>query len=157
MAVRKARYASGRHTQSLRGGLLTPNAGVISRYYRRLKPLIDRMTAETSLQLKALFTAPKAEVYFAQDASLADQAKHLMTSLQFQFDNLFAAHSTHIATAMLKENANSSEDAIRASMGELAEGLSLNTGVITAELGEVFTATTVANVALIKSISNSVP
>lgn len=149
---RKAKYSTGRKPKVLEGKLLTPNAGVASRYDRRLRALIALMTTETLRGVRSLFAEPRPADVFALDAGIVDQAKHLMASLTFKFDNLFASHSKPIATLMIEENADASEAALKSSMAALAEGLSLNTGAITAELGDVFTASIAENVALIKSI-----
>jgi len=150
--TRKARYASGRKPKVLEGKVLSPNAGVASRYERRLRALIALMTTETLRGVRSLFAEPHPADVFALDAGIADQAKHLLASLQFKFNAVFGSHSSHIAMAMLNENADASEAAIKSSMAALAEGLSLNTGAITTELGDVFTASIAENVALIKSI-----
>ena len=150
--TRKARFAAGRKSKVLEGRALTPNAGVASRYERRLRTLIAIMTEETLRRIRALFDEPHPADVFALDAGLADQAKHLMESLTFKFDNLFAAHSKPIAVHMIEENTAASEAAIKASMAALAEGLSLNTGEITSELGDVYKASIAENVGLIKSI-----
>ena len=152
MATRKARYSSGRKSVSLKGKPLTPNASVASRYERSLRRLIAQMTNEVMLGVRALFADPHPADTFALDASLVTQAEHLLTGLQFKFGNLFATHSKSLALNMLQDNSDASESQIKSSMSELAEGLSLNTGAITAELGDVFKASVAENVALIKSI-----
>ena len=149
---RKAKFTSGRQPDLIKGSPLNPNAAIASRYQKRLMRLIDRMISEAEREIKSLFKSDTGEEYFAQDESISSQARMLLNALQFKFDKLFSKQAKPIAEKMIEENMDSSEAALKASMKALVEGLSLNTGVMTAELGEVLTAALAENVGLIKSI-----
>lgn len=139
--------------EHLRGKPLNPNIASIARYYALLEKLIDKMTADYDRQLKKLFESSHAEEYFAQDATVAAQAKILTNELQRKFDDLFSLEAKPIAIYMADDADRSSAYMLASSLKELSGGLTIKTDVLTGELKDVLAATVSENVSLIKSIS----
>lgn len=150
--TRKQRWIGQFKPDSLAGQPLNPSAAAAARYERRLRKMIDHMTLETLREVTELFDSQPAKVYFAQDASLSSQARILTNKLKDKFDGLFGYSAKALAEDTARAANQSSESALKASMKQLSGGLSLNTDFLTAELGEIMTATIAENVALIKSI-----
>lgn len=150
--ARKAKYSAGRSKTVLCGTPLTPNAAIAVRYDKRLQKLIKSMVEETDSEIRSLYKTEPAIEHFAQDDTIGAQAKILMNALQKKFEKLFAVNAKPMAEAMIDENGDASAAALKSSLRELSEGLTLKTDIFTGELNDVITASVAENVALIKSI-----
>lgn len=153
LTVRKQKWANTFKPDVVKGTPLNPSAAAEIRYYDRMAKPINIMTAEVEKQIKKLFSSPDAKEYFAQDASIASQARILTNSLTNKFNNLFASIAKPMAEQVAAEADKTSSTALHSSIQKLSGGLSLPTTVLTGELNEMLTATVAENVALIKSIS----
>lgn len=154
LTKRKARWANTVQPKTLRGKPLNYNAAAMQRYHARLAKLVDRMTAGTEKELRALFEEPHAEVYFAEDATVSAQAKILMNALKSKFQDLFDLNARPIADATINDADTSSAVALRSSLKDLSGGLTLNTSFLTAQLKNIRAASITENVSLIKSIAS---
>lgn len=153
LTTRKAAWVKQRKPQSVKGTPLNPNAAIEARYYAEMAKLIDRMTAETSRKIMALFKREPAQEYFAQDISVASQARVLTNALKDKFYQIFNLASRPMAERMTDEEDDSSAASLKASLKQLSGGLTLRTDLLTGDLKQVLNATITENVGLIRSIA----
>ena len=152
-AVRKTPWSNKARKGVIEGKPLNPSAAIEQRYYTALRVLINRMVAETELELKKLFKTEHAEEYFAQDASVSSQARILTNALIKKYTDLFASLSKPMAERFADESNQSSDIAVKSSIRHLSDQLMLSTKTITSgPLNDILSATITENVALIKSI-----
>lgn len=153
LTVRKTKWKNQFKPDVIRGLPLNPNAAVEDRYYARLIRLINEMTADVERQLKKLFNSETGNQYFAQDKSIAAQAKILTNALTEKYNDLFATNSKPIAETVANQVDASSSTSLHMSIQQLSGGLSLSTSALNGKLTEILEASVTSNVALIKSIS----
>lgn len=139
--------------QILRGGALNPSIAAELRYYNALAKLIVRMSEETLEALQKFFDKPHAEEYFAQDDTIAAQARILTNALTRKFDDLFSAAAKPLAEKTVDDASASSKSSLHLSLKDLSGGLSLKTDIFTPDVQEILSASITENVGLIKSIS----
>lgn len=152
LTKRKQAWVDRRQPDVVRGKPLNPSAGPEMRYAARLQNLIDRMTADCEKQVKRLFASDAAEQYFAQDASVASQARMLTNALLKKYEDLFSAASKPIAETMANQVDAASSASLHTSLRELSGGLSLSTTSLQGGLSQIMSATITENVSLIRSI-----
>lgn len=152
LTVRKSIWVNKFKPDIVRGDVLQSNAAVEMRYYRDLHSLIERMTEETAKEIGKLFRTDHAEAFFAEDSSIASQARILTNALQRKFDLMFATSAQSIASRFIRQSSHASSTALHSSIQRLSGGLSLPTKSITGDLKDILTASIAENVALIKSI-----
>lgn len=151
--VRKTPWSNNSRKGVIKGKPLNPSAAVESRYYTALRVLIDRMTAETDLELQKLFKGDAAGEFFAADASISSQARVLTNALIKKYTDLFASLSKPTAERFAEESNRSSDVAVKSSIRQLSDELTLSTKTITSgPLKDILSATVTENVGLIKSI-----
>ena len=151
--VRAQAWSNNARKGIVKGQPLNPSAAIEQRYYTALATLIGRMNADTEHDLKALFKTEHAEEYFAQDASISSQARILTNALIKKYTDLFASLSKPIAERFTEESDKSSDIAVKSSIRQLSDGLTLSTKTITSgPLADILSATITENVGLIKSI-----
>jgi SPP1 gp7 family putative phage head morphogenesis protein len=145
----------------IKGLSLNPSAAIEQRHYIALRVLIDRMTTDTEHELKQLFKTEHAEEFFAQDAamrfaqdaSISSQARILTNALIKKYTDLFASLSKPMAERFAEESDRSSDIAIKSSLRQISDDLTLSTKTITSgPLNDILNATVTENVGLIKSI-----
>ena len=143
----------------LRGGRLNYNAAQQQRYQSKLRALVLEMTKEVKSKVTRLFRGETADDYFEQqkeaatmDASIASQARILMSALLDKFTQLFAYKSRELAEQMVRGATGVSKSNLHLSLKELSGGLSLKTGVVPEGMEDVSKALVAANVSLIRSI-----
>jgi SPP1 gp7 family putative phage head morphogenesis protein len=151
--VRKQAWSNNARKGIVKGKPLNPSAAIEQRYYTALRVLIERMTSETDHELRKLFKTEHAEEYFAQDASISSQARILTNALIKKYTDLFASLSKPMAERFAEESDKSSDIAVKSSIRQLSDELTLPTGSITSgPLNDILNATVTENVGLIKSI-----
>ena len=150
---KKQKWANQFQPKYLRGTALNPNITDALKYQRQLDKLINEMTTEVKKQLKKLFHTDTAKEYFAQDDSIAAQAKILTNYLTIKFNKIFAAVSKPLAETVVNNANKSSSRALHSSLEQLSGGLSLKTSSISGDIIDVINASVAENVTLIKSIS----
>lgn len=111
------------------------------------------MSKRTQKAVIRLFKGKTAQEFFAQDASIASQARILTNKLMETFDQLFADHAKPLAEKMLRNANKLSAINLQSSLKTLSRGLTLKTNFVTAGLKDITKAAVAENVALIKSIS----
>jgi SPP1 gp7 family putative phage head morphogenesis protein len=153
LTVRKQAWIKQRQPSLIRGTPLSLPIVVESRYYQKLHAMIDRMTAGVELELRKFFETPHAEEYFAEDASVASQARILTNALMRKFNDMFAQQAPDLADKQATAADKASSSALHSSLSQLSGGLSLPTTTLSGPLTDVLTATIAENVGLIKSIS----
>jgi uncharacterized protein with gpF-like domain len=152
-SVRKQPWSNTSKRGIIKGKPLTPSAAIEQRYYTSLHVLVARMTVETELELKRLFKTEHAEEYFAQDASISSQARILTNALMKKYTDLFASLAKPMAERFAEESDKSSDIAVKSSIRQLSDKLTLSTKTITSgPLNDILNATVTENVGLIKSI-----
>lgn len=153
LTKKKKRWvAQFKPTGVIRGTTLHSNAVSAMRYQKRLDALIEPMIAETEKQLTALFRGDAAEKHFAQDESVASQARIITNGLQRKFQQLFNSKANGLADIMVNESKAVSKSSLHMSLKEMSGGLSLKTNIMTNKLEDVMIAATAENAALIKTI-----
>lgn len=140
--------------QVLRGAPLNPSVAAEERYYAALAKLVRRMSEETLEALEKFFETPHAEEYFAQDDTIAAQARILTNALTRKFDGMFADISKPLAEKTVNEASQQSKSSLHLSLKDLSGGLSLKTDILTPEIQEMLSASVTENVGLIKSIAS---
>lgn len=152
LTVRKQKWANKFKPDVLRGTPLNPNAAVEARYYENLSGMIERMTDDTERALKRMFAGEAATEFFAEDKSIASQARVLTNALKAKYDRLFGTSAQRISEAMANQSDKASSAALHSSIQKLSGGLSLNTTSLKGPLTDILKATIAENVSLIKSI-----
>lgn len=151
--VRKTPWSNNVRKGVVKAPPLNPSAAIEQRYYLALRTLIDRMAADTEHELKALFKTDHAEEYFAQDASISSQARILTNALIKKYTDLFASLAKPMAEEFAEQSDKSSDVAVKSSVRQLSDELTLSAKTITSgPLNDILNATVTENVALIKSI-----
>lgn len=147
----KAKWAENRDV-ALRGTVLRYNAAQQEKYKRALTRLTRQMADEVKKEVIKLFKSQTAKKYFAQDDSIASQARILMNALLDKFTQLFSYKSRVFAENLIKGSSSTSKATLHSSLKQLSGGLSLKTGVVPKGMEEIAKATIAENVSLIKSI-----
>lgn len=151
---REAWAAARSKPPQFEGLILQNNAGVSSRYVKRLASLVAQMTAQVNREVIRLFEGEAAAAFFATDArSVGSEARILVNSLQQRFNDLFAKRAKALAESMVKDAEKASASATHASMQKLSGGLSMKTSFTNPALSNIYKAAVAENVGLIKSIS----
>jgi SPP1 gp7 family putative phage head morphogenesis protein len=151
--VRRTPWANAARKGIVKGKPLNPSAAIEQRYYLALRVLVDRMVADTEHELKNLFKTEHAEEFFAQDASISSQARILTNALIKKYTDLFATLSKPMAERFAEESNKSSDLAVKSSLRQMSDDLTLSTKTITSgPLSDILNATVTENVGLIKSI-----
>ena len=151
--VRKQAWSNRARTGVIKGQPLNPSAAIEQRYYAALSVLIGRMIAETEHELTRLFRTEHAEEFFAQDASVSSQARILTNALIKKYSDLFASLSKPMAERFADESDKSSDIAVKSSIRQMSDDLTLSTRTISSgPLNDILSATVTENVGLIKSI-----
>lgn len=122
------------------------------RYAKELQALVRGMTKVATRELEVLFRGEAAEAYFAQDASLTNQAKKTLNALRVRFETVFKDKADEIVRKMLAGVSRESKARLGASLRELSGGVNVTLPEMPGQLREIFSASVVENVALIKSI-----
>src|ERR1700727_1738865 len=130
-AIRKQPWSNNARKGIVKGHPLNPSAAIEQRYYLALHTLIDRMIADTEHELKQLFKTDHAEEYFAQDASISSQARILTNALIKKYTDLFASLAKPAAERFADECDQSSDVAVKSSIRQLGDELTLPTKTIT--------------------------
>lgn len=159
LTKRKQAWVARRKPEVIRGLPLNPNIAVAERYYQRLKTHIDRMTVDTQKRLERYFKTGHVEEFFAdeanaaaQDASVASQARILMTQITDRFTEIFGDIAKPESERMVDAADKSSSLSMHESLKQLSGGMSLQTSVMSGDMNEVVKASVAENVGLIKSI-----
>lgn len=152
LTVRKQKWVEQFKPGMIRGDILNPNAAVESRYYNNLLRLIEIMHHETIVEVYKIFHSDAAQQFFAEDKSIASQARILTNALKNKFDYLFGTNAARIADAFANQSEKASSASLHSSIQQLTGGLSLQTTSLQGPLLDILKATTTENVSLIKSI-----
>lgn len=154
LKIRTTPWQGKPRPKQLRGHALNPNIASQARYYDQLRALIRDMSDETADALDKFFKEPHVVDYFAQDASVSEQARVVMDVLRTKFDEIFSIASQPLATQVATEASRSSATSLEGSLKQLSGGLTIDTHILTGGMRDILTATIAENVSLIKSISS---
>lgn len=153
LTIRKQAWASKFKPDLLRGAAINPNYSVAARYNDKLDSLIRRMTEEVERSIHRLYKGDAAQEFFAQDASIASQARIMANALKNKYEKLFSDNAQWIAESFTNQSDEASSKAVHMSAVKLSGGLSLSTAVLTTPvMKNILKATITENVLLIKSI-----
>lgn len=122
------------------------------RYSRELRALTRVMTKETDAAVRALFKSPDAKEFFAMDASIAIQAREMLSLLTIRFQHLFNTHADRMARRMIGAVDEQSRVALERSFKKLTGELTIKAAEIPLALKTIYEASVSENVDLIKSI-----
>lgn len=151
----KEKWAARFKVETLRGSPLVVSGAIASDYYRRQEAVIARMEREVQREIRKLFTAfasDSVDDAYAEDASIASQARILANALRKKWDRVFADVAPKWAEDMAARTDRSSAQSLGVSLKEMSGQFTLKTDVLTGELREVLSATVTENVALIKRV-----
>ena len=137
----------------IKGRRLAYNASAQKRYERDLDLLVSEMLEETTNAVINFFKKPVAKEFFAEDASVASQARILMSELSKKFEESFKTESKFLSEKMVKNQNKISATALKGSLKSMSEKLTLNTNFLTKDLKETLKASVTENVSLITSIA----
>lgn len=141
-----------RRQDVIRGQPLNYPAPVAARYTAKLDVLVRRMMVETQRELLKLFSHPDAKEFFAEDVSVASQARILMNALTKKFDDLFAELAKPLSETVIQQTNKASRVAVGSSIREMSESLVLNQALIFKGDPDIITAAVAENVKLITNI-----
>lgn len=133
------------------------NAAVEQRYSANLQKLVREMHETTLKEIRKLFGDEEFSEELralTTDASIASQARILLSKLTNQFSKLFAQSAKPTAEKMINDADKASASATHESLKELSGGLSIKTSQISPKLNEILKASVAENVSLIKSIQS---
>lgn len=135
--------------KQLRGNPLYNPVSIENRYSRDLRALAKEMTKETKAAVLELFRSPDAKEFFAQDASIALQARQMLNLLTAKFDRLYSRHAEILSRRMLRQVDDQSKSVLMQSFKKMSAEVTLSVKDMPRDL---FEATIANNVTLIKSI-----
>lgn len=138
--------------KQLRGLALHNPVGIEERYSRELRKLAREMTKATQEAVKELFRTPDAKEFFAQDASIALQARQMLNLLTSRFDRLYTSYASRLARRMLGEVDEQSKANLRRSFKKMTGEVTLKVEDMPQGMRDMFEASISENVDLIKSI-----
>lgn len=154
LKIRTTPWQGKPRPKQLKGTALNPNIASQARYYAELRTLIQRMSDDTTDALDKFFKEPHVVSYFAQDASVSEQARAITDMLRAKFDDIFSMAAKPMAVQVADNASRSSATSLEGSLKELSGGLTIDTHILTGEMKDILTATIAENVSLIKSISS---
>ena len=133
------------------GGAIGANAGVGDWFERRIISLCADMSEQTISEVADLFE--KAGRYGRlETGSLSSQARILLNRLGREFETRFAGQAKVMAEGLLKRSLRANAAGFRASLKDMAGGLTIKPNWISGALKEKLKAAVTDNVSLIKSI-----
>jgi len=138
--------------KQLRGLALHNPVGIEERYSRELRKLAREMTKATQEAVKELFRTPDAKEFFAQDASIALQARQMLNLLTSRFDRLYTSYASRLARRMLGEVDEQSKANLKRSFKKMTGEVTLKVEDMPQGMRDMFEASISENVDLIKSI-----
>lgn len=138
--------------KQLRGNPLHNPVSIENRYSRDLRALAKEMTRETRAAVLELFRSPDAKEFFAQDASIAIQARQMLNLLTAKFDRLYSRHAEILSRRMLRQVDDQSKAVLMQSFKKLSAEVTLKVTDMSPTMRTMFEASVSENVDLIKSI-----
>jgi SPP1 gp7 family putative phage head morphogenesis protein len=138
--------------KQLRGNPLYNPVSIENRYARELRALAQQMTKETKAAVLELFRSPDAKEFFAQDASIAIQARQMLNLLTAKFDRLYSRHAEILSRRMLRQVDDQSKAVLMQSFKKLSAEVTLKVSDMSPTMRTMFEASVNENVDLIKSI-----
>lgn len=155
LTAKREAWAAARSTPTtFKGEPLQHNAAVSVRYVNALSALTAQMTAQVKRDVVKLFKTDAAAAHFATDATIASQSRILLSSLSSRFEALFAKKARPLAEGMINAAEKSGRASLHSSLQKLSGGMSLKTSVSNPVLQNIYKASVVENVGLIKSIAS---
>ena len=151
LSKKKSKWVGQFKPQVLKGSPIHNNAAVEDRYKKELQKLVMRMTKEVEREIKKLYESPDGKVFFAQDGSIASQARILINALLSKFESMFSGKADEIVNKMINNVDKASRASLSSSLGDMA-GMKINTNVTSSDLKDTMKSRIAENVALIKSI-----
>ena len=136
----------------LMGTPLWNPVGIEERYSRELRKLAREMTKATQEAVKELFRTPDAKEFFAQDASIALQARQMLNLLTSRFDRLYTSYASRLARKMLGDVDEQSKANLKRSFKKMTGEVTLKVDDMPQGMRDMFEASISENVDLIKSI-----
>lgn len=152
LTKKRTKWVQQRTAPTIKGATLANPAAPAERYHRDLKRAVQKMRKIAEREIAKLYKTPEAKQYFAQDASVASQARILMNALSDKFDKMFGDLAPKASKRMVSQVDKASKSATAQSMKVLSGGMTIKTNVMGADLRETIKASIAANVDLIKSI-----
>ncbi len=136
----------------VKGHALNHNASAEQKYADQLHNLVSHMVMTVNREVLGLFKSDIADEHFGQDASIAAQARILMSALTKRFVKLFQSKAKLYAGSMLSSVNNESEANTTRSLAAISKSMTIKASRVTDPLKNTLTASLAENVDLIKSI-----
>lgn len=142
----------------MKGNILNYNAGIQAKYKKMILMLSDRMINETTREIIRLFNSDDAKEFyaeqskFAQDASIASQARILTNKLMQKFAKIFNDRAWSFAEYMTNSTLRNSKVTLADSLKKLSGGISIDTDYMGGPMRDIIKSIVAENVSLIKSI-----
>lgn len=152
LSEKKQKRAESGQSAVFKGTGLFYNASLQREYVAILKKNYDVMIKDVESRVIKLFESETAEEFYAQDASIASQARILTNELINKYKRIFSRKAPLIAERMIKKSDKLSRVNLQTSLKTLSGGVTIKTNVLTTPLKTIVTASVAENVALIKSI-----
>lgn len=151
ISQKKTKWTKQFKPQLLKGAPIQNNAAIEERYRKEIQKLVKRMTKEAEREITKLYQSPDGKVFFAQDGSIASQARILMNALTNKFYDMFGRSAQLMAEKMVNQADRASKASLTNSLKDLA-GMTINTNVTSSDLKDTMKSRIAENVSLIKSI-----
>jgi SPP1 gp7 family putative phage head morphogenesis protein len=150
---KKQKWVSQRKPNVIQGTPLNNPSILEAKFAAKLENEVAKMADAVTARIIRMFETPDADQYFAQDASIASQAKIITNKLMNKFNSIFADFAERATESHLNAVNKASSASVHNSLKALSGGLSLPTSAFSEEMKEVLKASTIESVSLIKSIS----
>lgn len=148
----RAEWAEQFKVQTLKGGVVTPNAGVRDWYEKKLVRIISDLAKQSEKDITRLFKAEGGDLGYSEDASLPSQARILLNRLKARMVRFLDRKVDDLVDQMIARATRSNSGMLHQSLKELSGGLTLKTTMVSGRLKETLKALTTENVSKIKSI-----
>lgn len=151
LSAKREAWAENRDT-TLRSKPLRINARYQQRQVELVQAEIDKMAKDVSREVKKLFGSNLGKETFAQDASLASQARMLMNRISRQWTRRFNLFTDDWASAAMGGIDKMAGRDLGESMEALTGGMTIKTDSLSDTTKDILTASTNQAASLIKSI-----
>lgn len=155
LSPKKQKWANTfKPTKAIRGNVLNYPAPVENRYRINVEKMVAQVIKETEKEVLALFKTDTAKEYFAQDESVASQARILTNQLIKKIEKAVKKRTKTITMQMIRGVESSSAQQLRLSLKEMSGGLTIKTDTISGTAEEVLKASIDSNVELITRLTD---
>ena len=117
--MRKEKWRPKPKIDYIEGGIISPPAGVASRYRAELNALIESMNSAYLREIEAFFKNPDVKEFFAMDDSTSAQAKMITNYLYKRFTGLFNKRAKKMAERFTAQSDKANKSQVNESMKKM--------------------------------------